>query len=118
MPWDAIKYVGSGLTLAAFIVAAIAWILKSKSEERARLIDLAKEDERADLVRNALEFFDVDTSGLTKAQQYQLALEQIRGRAQRFKILALVICFVAVVGAILAVYALNRSSGANRHEAS
>jgi hypothetical protein len=110
MPWDAIKYVGSGLTLVAFIVAVIAWVLKSKSEERAKLIDLAKEDERADLVRNALEFFQVDTAGLTKAQQYQLALEQIRGRAQRFKILALVICFVAVIGAVLAVYAIKRSA--------
>jgi hypothetical protein len=110
MPWDAIKYVGSGLTLAAFIIAVIAWILKTKSEERAKLIDLAKEDERADLVRNALEFFAVDTAGLTKTQQYQLALEQIRGRAQRFKILALVVCFVAVLGAMLAIYALKRSS--------
>jgi HEAT repeat protein len=108
MPWEAIKYVGSGLTLAAFIVAAIAWILKSKSEERERLIDLAKEDERAELVRDALEFFRVDTAGLTKAQQYQLALEQIRGRSQRFKIVAVVVCIVAVLGTAIAIYALTR----------
>ena len=63
MPWDALKYVGSGLTLAAFVVAAIAWLLKSKSEEKERLIDLAKDDERAGLVRDALEFFSVDTAG-------------------------------------------------------
>src|ERR1022692_677762 len=81
MPWDAIKYVGLGLTLAAFVVAAIAWLLKSKSEEKERLIDLAKDEERAGLVRDALEFFSVDTAGLTKAQEYQLALEQIRARA-------------------------------------
>jgi len=108
MPWEAIKYVGSGLTLAAFVVAAIAWILKSKSEERERLIDLAKEDERADLVRDALEFFRVDASGLTKAQQYQLALEQIRERAHRFRIIAIVVCIIAVLGTAVALYALTR----------
>jgi len=94
--------------LAAFIVAAIAWILKSKSEERERLIDLAKEDERADLVRDALEFFSVDTAGLTKAQQYQLALEQIRARSQRFKIVAVIVCIIAVLGAVVAAYAISR----------
>ena len=108
MPWEAIKYVGSALTLAAFIIAAIAWIIKSKSEERERLIDLAKEDERADLVRDALEFFRVDTAGLTKAQQYQLALEQIRERAERFKIIAIVVCIIALLGTGVAIYALTR----------
>ncbi|HTL18729.1 MAG TPA: HEAT repeat domain-containing protein [Patescibacteria group bacterium] len=110
MPWEAIKYVGSGLTLAAFIVAAIAWLLKSKSEERGQLIHLAKEEDRADLVRDALEFFRIDTSGLTKAQQYQLALEQIRARAQRFKTVAVIVCVVDLLGAVIAVYALNRPS--------
>src|SRR5262245_8381475 len=113
MPWEAIKYVGSGLTLAAFVVAAIAWILKSKSEERERLIGLAKEDERAALVRDALEFFRVETAGLTKAQQYQLALEQIRARSQRFKIVALIVCIIAVLGAVVAAYAITRSKGAS-----
>src|ERR1022692_740143 len=109
MPWDAIKYVGLGLTLAAFVVAAIAWLLKSKSEEKERLIDLAKDDERAGLVRDALEFFSVDTAGLTKAQQYQLALEQIRARAQRFKIIAIVVCIIAALGAGIAAYAIVHS---------
>src|SRR5450755_3200680 len=108
MPWDAIKYVGSGLTLAAFVVAAIAWLLKSKSEEKERLIDLAKDDERAGLVRDALEFFSVDTAGLTKAQQYQLALEQIKERTQRFKIIAVVVCIIAVLGVAVAVDAITR----------
>lgn len=110
MPWEAIKYVGSGLTLAAFIVAAIAWLLKSKSEEKERLIDLAKEDERAGLVRDALEFFSVETAGLSKAQQYQLALEQIRARGQRFKLVTMVVCAVALVGGIVAVYAITRGT--------
>lgn len=108
MPWDAIKYVGSGLTLAAFVAAVIAWVIKSKLEERGRLIKGAKEDDRASLVRDALEFFHVDTSDLTKAQQYQLALEQIRARGQRFKIIAVIVCVIAALGALVAVYAIAR----------
>src|SRR6266496_5531143 len=107
--WQAIQYVGSGFTLAAFVVAVIAWVVKSRSEARERLIGSARETERAELVRDALEFFRVDTTGLTKAQQYQLALEQIRQRAQRFRIVAMVVCTIAVLGAGVAIYAILRS---------
>lgn len=110
--WQAIQYVGSGFTLAAFVVAVIAWIVKSKSEERERLIGSARETERADLVRDALEFFRIDTTGLTKAQQYQLALEQIRERARRFRIVAMVVCTIAVLGAG-ATYAILRSNASS-----
>jgi len=110
--WQAIQYVSSGFTLAAFVVAVIAWVSKSKSEERAKLIDLAKEDERAKLVQDALEFFHVETAGLTKAQQYQLAREQIRARAQRFKIVAVVVCIIALLGTVVAAYAITRQSPA------
>jgi hypothetical protein len=111
--WQAIQYVGSGLTLAAFVVAVVAWVVKSKSEERERLIGSAGERERADLVRDALEFFRVDTSGLTKTQQYQLALEQIRARAQRFRIVAIVVCTIAVLGAGIATYSIVRSNASS-----
>ena len=58
--WEAIQYVTTGLTLVAFLVTVIAWAFKSKSEERERLIKAASEDKRADLVRSALEFFEVE----------------------------------------------------------
>ena len=111
--WQAIQYVGSGLTLAAFVVAVVAWVVKSKSEERERLIGSARESERADLVRDALEFFRVDTTGLTRAQQYQLALEQIRARAQRFRIVAIVVCTIAFLGVVVAIYAIVRSNASS-----
>src|SRR5262245_34273945 len=108
MPWHVIQYVSSGFTLAAFVVAVIAWVLKSKSEAKGKLIGLAKEDERASLVRDALEFFHVETAGLSKAQQYQLALEQVRARAQRFKTVAVVVCILALLGTVVAIYAITR----------
>jgi hypothetical protein len=95
--WEAIAYVSSGITLVAFIAALIAWSVKWKSEEHERLIRTAKESDRAALVRNALEFLNVDTAGLTQEYQFKLAIEQINLRGQRFKISSAVICFMALV---------------------
>ncbi len=107
--WEAIQYVTTGLTLVAFLVTVIAWAFKSKSEERERLIKAASEDKRADLVRSALEFFEVDTTGLTKEQKYDLALAQIHARAQRFRTTALVVCVLAVILAGVSAFAISRN---------
>lgn len=105
--WEAIGFVSSGVTLVAFLAAVVAWSYKSKADERERLIRTAKPEQRADLVRNALEFFHVDTTELTREQQYNLAIEQIRARAQRFKFLAALVCFLSVVAATVALYAIS-----------
>jgi hypothetical protein len=106
--WQAIAYVSSGVSLAAFLAAAIAWVLKAKSDERERLIRTANEADRAPLVRDALEFFHVDSTGLTKAQQFEIVLEQIRARGQRFRWTAAVICFLALLAAGVATFAIAR----------
>jgi hypothetical protein len=106
--WETIQYVSSGFTLAAFIAAVVAWVIKSRSEQRERLIATAPEEERGKLVSDALEFFHVDTGNLTKTQQYQLAREQIRARAQRFKLVAVTVCVLALIAAVIAGYALSR----------
>lgn len=107
--WEAIQYITTGLTLVAFLVTVIAWTFKSKSEERERLIKAASEDKRADLVRSALEFFDVDTAGLTKEQKYEIALAQIHARAQRFRTTAIVVCVLAVILAGISAYAISQN---------
>lgn len=107
--WEAIQYVTTGLTLVAFLVTVIAWAYKSKSEERERLIKTASEDKRADLVRSALEFFDVDTTGLTPEQKYELALAQIHARAQRFRTTSIVVCVLAVILAAVSAYAISQN---------
>jgi hypothetical protein len=104
--WEAIAFVSSGVTLTAFLAAVVAWAYKTKAEERERLIRTAKPDQRADLVRNALEIFHVDTTGLTREQQYSLAIEQIRARAQRLKVVAALVCFLSVVAAAVALFAI------------
>ncbi len=104
--WEAIAYVSSGFTLAAFVTAVAAWILKGKSEEKGKLISLAENETKAKLVQDALEFFHVDTESLTKEQKFNLAMEQIRARANRFKTITLLIGFLAIVSASLSAYAI------------
>jgi len=106
--WEAIQYVSSGLALVAFIVAAAAWIFKRNSEQTLRMVETAEEGDRANLVRSALEVVDVDTARLTNRQQYELAIELIRARAERFRITALVVCILAMILAAVSVSAILR----------
>ena len=106
--WEAIAYVSSGLTLTAFLAAVAAWIYKHRSEEKERLLRTAPQSKRAKLVEQALESFHVDTSGLTKKQQYDLAVQQIQARAQRFRWTAIVIVVLVLIAATVAAYAIDR----------
>ncbi|MDB6024135.1 MAG: hypothetical protein JWM68_358 [Verrucomicrobiales bacterium] len=111
--WQAIQYVGSAITLIAFIAATVAWIFKVKVQKEERLIKLARVDERTELVRDALEFFRVDTANLSKEQQFKIAFEQIHARAQRFKIAAIVVCIIAVLAAIVTIYTIIHAPNAS-----
>ncbi|MCP4108066.1 MAG: hypothetical protein GY749_21390 [Desulfobacteraceae bacterium] len=108
--WEAIAYVSSGVTLAAFLAAAATWILKAKSDEKVKLIDSASDENKAKLVQDAMEFFHIDTTGLTKEHRYNIALEQIKERANRFKLIAILICILALIAAALSAYALSLSA--------
>ena len=103
---DSFKYVTSGLTLVAFLGAIVAWSVRGKTEERERLIKGASDDRRAQLVKATLEFFDVDTSGLTREQRYDLALRQIEARSKRFATIAKIVMLGAGLFAALTGYAL------------
>lgn len=107
--WSAIALVSTGFALAAFVGAVAAYVLRTSILEQERLIRTAPASSRENLVRDAMEFFRVNTENLTKEQQYQLALRQIHARAQRFKTIALVVCFVAFVAAAVAALALVQS---------
>jgi hypothetical protein len=109
--WSAIAFVSSGFALAAFLGALAVSILRTRTLARERLIRAASARDRPDLVRDALEFFRVNADNLTKEQQYNLALEQIRARATRFKILALATCFVALLATAVAAVAIVKSGG-------
>lgn len=101
-PFEAIGSVGTPLALAAFVVAAAAWVYRGKLAERRRLIESAPEDRRADLLAATIrDFSTVPVENLTKEQRYQLAVQLIQERASRFRLMALVSVIVAVLLAVV-----------------
>lgn len=109
--WQAIQYVTTGFTLAAFIAAAIASVLKRQADNKLKAIQSAPEADRPDLVRDVLEFLHVDPSGLTKGQQYNIAVKQIQERAARFRITAIVVVLLALIGGLLSAFAISYAAG-------
>lgn len=109
--WQAIGLVSSGITLVAFIVAVAAWVYRQHAVRDERLIKAAAEADRAKLVSDALEFFNVDTQKLTKDQRYEIAIEQIRARARRFLIACVVVVIVAFLAVGVATFAIMRQGG-------
>jgi len=99
--WEAIPWVTSGFTLAAFFAAVAAWVIRLKILEKEKLLRTAPEEQRGALVASALEFFHVDTQSLTKQQQFEIALQQIRARGQRFTLTTILIGVIAVIAAVV-----------------
>jgi hypothetical protein len=113
--WSVVPHITTGIALAAFIAAVAAWTYRAILKRKERLIRTAPESERAALVESSLEFFRVDTSGLTKTQKYDLALEQIRARERRFLTAAKVISFIATLFAlaVVSIYTIAHLAPAN-----
>jgi hypothetical protein len=106
LPWEAIKYVSSGFTLCAFVVAALFAYLRNRSQEERKRIESASPEDRAALVAKTLEIFSVDTTNLTRQQQFDIAMRQINGRIEHFRIIAVVVVVLAALGAGLSALAL------------
>jgi hypothetical protein len=110
--WHAIGQVTSWLTLFAFLVAAIFEFLRFRLKSRERQLLSAPEAQREALVQALNDTFlvpslPVDPKSLKPNQAYQLLLEQIHDRARRFYASSLLIAFLALVAAIVAVFALS-----------
>src|SRR5258707_8616787 len=104
--WEALQYVGTGLSLVAFAVAAILLAYRARLAHRAEIIKSAPEKERLEAIAITAEFFRVDVSGLTRAQQQEIALTQIHARARRDLLLAGLSLAVAIFLAAIAIVAV------------
>jgi tetratricopeptide (TPR) repeat protein len=110
--WQALQYVGTGLSLVAFIVAALLLAYRARLTNRAEIIKSAPEKERLDAIATTAEFFRVDVSGLTRVQQQDIALTQIQARTRRDLLLAGVSLAVAILLAAIAIAAIWASKTA------
>jgi tetratricopeptide (TPR) repeat protein len=101
--WEALQYVGTGLSLVAFAIAAILLAYRVRLTQRAEIIKSAPEKERLEAIAATAEFFRVDVSGLTRVQQQDIALTQIHARSRRDLLLAGVSLVVAMLLAAIAI---------------
>jgi hypothetical protein len=88
--------------------------LRARLKQEADLISTLPEGERALSVQQALERFHVDTTGLTRLQQYDIAMAQIKGRSERYNRTLLLVGFLAVVLTGVTVFAIfSNPNGSN-----
>jgi hypothetical protein len=99
--WQQISAVSSGVTLVAFLIAAGVYAYRSRLHQQAKLIESASEADRGKIVEQTLEFFAVDTAGLSKSQRYDLAVQQIRSRERRYFVGAILVFGLAVVAGVI-----------------
>src|SRR5262249_15479025 len=76
---------------------------RARLAHRAEIIKSAPEKERLEAIAITAEFFRVDVSGLTRAQQEENALTQIHARARRDLLLAGLSLTVAILLAAVAI---------------
>jgi hypothetical protein len=108
--WIAIQYVTSALSLLAFFAAAVTYGVSKRAEAARKLIETAPEQDRAELIRAQSEFFDVDTSALSPDQALEVILAQIRARAERYRIGAMVICALGLAFLAVTAYAISKTA--------
>jgi hypothetical protein len=101
--WGAIQYVGTGLSLVAFVVAALLFAYRTRLHQRAEIIKSAPEKERLEAIAATAEFFRVDVSGLSARHRQEIILAQIKLRARRELLFAVMALTVALLLSILAV---------------
>lgn len=106
MLWKAIAYVGSGITLFAFVAAVAAWVYRTKLLEAERIIRLAPKNQRASLIEKKLQSFNVDTSRLTNQQKYSLLIHQNLEQARRYRTRAIVVVVIAILAASVSAFAI------------
>jgi hypothetical protein len=101
--WASLKYVGTGLSLLAFLAAAFLFAYRAHLKSRAEIIRSAPEKERLEAIATTAEFFRVDVSGLSRAQQQDVVLTQINARARRDLLIAVVTLIVALLVAAIVI---------------
>jgi hypothetical protein len=74
--WQAIQYVGSGLSLIAFIVAAGTYAYLAKLRQRARIISSASEKEKIAAINATADRFQLDLSGLNNKEKKRSLLQR------------------------------------------
>src|SRR5436190_2073937 len=101
--WSAIASVTSGVALLAFLVASAVEIMRRLLASRERRIALAPDADRLAMAQALSSSFlvsgrPIETSQLTKEQQFAIIMAQIRDRMKRFYVVGLSCAMLALSG--------------------
>jgi S1-C subfamily serine protease len=108
-PWSTFQYVGTALSLVAFVVAVGLFGYRARLTQRARIIQSAPSAERLKAIAATAEFFNVDVSGLSPEHQQQIVMAQIQLRARRELLLTGASLVVAILLSLVAVTSILTS---------
>lgn len=104
-PWNAATQVAGPFALGAFVVVAVALVLLSLINQKAKIVRTAPEDQSLAMVERLAAQFHVDTSGLTKDQKFQIVMEQIRNRQKTYNFFIVLIGILGLASLGLWAYA-------------
>ncbi len=110
--WGAVPMIATPIALVAFAVAVVSVILRARNNRARELIETAPEDERAELVRHALETYSIRDDDLAPEQKFQLVAKVIEARAARFRLVTICSVVVATIFAavVIAIVLFGESS--------
>lgn len=113
--WSTVTHVTSGITLVAFLIAAVVTVIWRRLKHQERVLATAPPKERADLIRSLSDSFllnarPLDTEGLSPQQTFELLREQLRERTARFKITNAVFVLLTLTAAGVTVILMSQST--------
>ncbi|SMD19624.1 hypothetical protein [Rhizobium sp. RU36D] len=112
--WQAITYVTSGLTLAAFVAALVAAVILRQSRRLESQLKSADSDKKVELIKSTIVLFDVDTERLSEAQRYDIVIKQLAMKQSQFSWYIGLAAFAGLLFAAFAFYSVSqRSSSAS-----
>lgn len=75
--WDIAPQIGTGLSLAAFVVAAGLYAYRARLKQRASVIAKMPARDRLAAIDATAEFLRVDVSGLSDRDKHDIVVRQI-----------------------------------------
>ncbi len=103
---SAIPYVTGGLSLVAFVVAALFYGYRARLRQRTEIILAAPKGERVAAIDATADFLRIDTANLSSKQKETVILRQLDMRAKRDQMMFVIAIILAVILGFIAITAM------------
>ncbi|MGO4441473.1 hypothetical protein [Rhizobium sp. RAF56] len=104
----AIPYVTGGLSLVAFVIAAIFYAYRASLKQRRDIILSAPPADRIEAIDSTADFLRIDTAALNQKAKERIILEQIKVRSERNYMIFFASLFFGLILAVIALVTILR----------